>query len=345
MNESDLLQPTFAPGDVMTLLQAGEVELVSVQRKEALLSQGRSYGTLLTPEGPPTALQQQTYAEALARSGAHIGVLLARLSHTLLSSYPHAVYVSLARAGTPVGCVLRRLALLAGREVPHYTLSIIRGEGIDREALRRIRWAHPQATLVFIDGWSGKGAIAQTLQDSIDFTGSWTLALLSDPAGLAEHAATFEDLLLPHAALNATVSGLLSRTFTQGPGQLHAARLEAALEPYDVSRVYVDMLTDLAVGAEKEPVVTASRPLAPVQSVLELAQSLGAHDPNLVKPSVGEATRVFLRRTPAHLMLRDAHHPDTAHLRTMARVQNVPISVHPALPYLAAALIKSRESL
>ncbi|UBV44619.1 cysteine protease StiP family protein (plasmid) [Deinococcus taeanensis] len=339
------LQSTFAPGDVEVLLQPGEVQLVSVAEKEALLRTGRSYGTLLTPEEAPGAIQLHAYRAALDRGAPHLGPLLAGLSRTLLSANAPAVYVSLARAGTPVGCVLRRLAGLAGRDVPHYTVSIIRGEGLDPVALQLIRRRHPDATLVFIDGWSGKGSIASTLRASVPADLRWRLAVLSDPAGVADHPATYEDLLLPHAALNATVSGLLSRSFTVARGELHGARLETALADFDVSRAYVDELTELARYAQPAlPPLPGRRPVDPVTPVFQLAGQLGVLNPHHVKPSVGEATRVFLRRRPGHLLLRRPDHPDTLHLQALAAHQGVPVVVCPDLPYLAAALIHAGDA-
>lgn len=336
------LQPTFTRGDVVTLLVEGDVDLVDVAHKEALLRAGRSYGTLLTPEHAPSPLQQQTYERTLLRHGPRLGALLAGLSRTVLTTHPEAVYVSLARAGTPVGCALRRVAADAGRDVPHYTVSIIRGEGLDPEALRRIRAFHPRATLVFVDGWSGKGAIAATLRASVPADVPWVLALLCDPAGVATHAATWDDLLLPHAALNATVSGLLSRTFVQARGQLHGARLERDLAAHDVSAAYVDALVALARTHDPAPPAEAHmRPITAAAHVQDLAATFGELDPTRIKPGIGEATRVFLRRTPARLLLREQDHPDTAMLRELADGQGVPVSVHPALPYAAAALIAS----
>ena len=343
VNNSPLLTSSFAPGDVTVLLEAGDVELVSIERKEALLRSGRSYGTLLTPESAPSAWQHDTFEAALTRNGEQIGALLSRLSATLLNAYPDAVYVSLARAGTPIGCVLRRLAWRAGRDVAHYAVSIIRGEGLDTQALKIIQDKHPASTLIFVDGWSGKGAIAATLRASLPPGLPWTLATVCDPAGVADYAATYADLLLPHAALNATVSGLLSRTFTRGQGQLHGARLEEDLGLHDVSAEYVERLVELAVSTNGFPVSAGPRPIAPAQTAMALASELGIANPNLVKPSVGEATRVFLRRRPQHLLLREDH-PDTRHLLLLAHQRGVAVTFHPELPYLAAAIIHPGES-
>ena len=67
----------------------------------------------------------------------------------------------------------------------------------------------------------------------------------------------------------------------------------------------------------------------------------GITDVNLVKPGIGEATRVLLRRVPRLLMLRDPAAPDVAHLKVLAAEKSVPLVVDASLPYQAVSLIKS----
>ena len=64
--------------------------------------------------------------EAVARTAEQIGG----------AKGERGVLVSLARAGTPIGILLRRyLRGRYGADIPHYTISIIRGRGIDRNAM------------------------------------------------------------------------------------------------------------------------------------------------------------------------------------------------------------------
>jgi hypothetical protein len=67
----------------------------------------------------------------------------------------------------------------------------------------------------------------------------------------------------------------------------------------------------------------------------------GIADVNLIKPGIGEATRVLLRRVPRLLILRDAAAPDTAHLKVLATEKSVPLIVDADLPYQAVSLIRS----
>ncbi|MFB9994562.1 cysteine protease StiP domain-containing protein [Deinococcus oregonensis] len=334
------LAHTLPAADVQVQLRAAQPQLVSVQEKEDLLRSGVSYGTLLTPEEVPSGVQAAAYREALSRNGEQVGALLASLTAEILATYSRPVLVSLARAGTPVGCAMRRLARSWGLELPHHTLSIIRGSGIDRAALDAVRGLHPHGQLIFVDGWTGKGSISGALKESLPAGIPPRLAVLSDPAGVALHAATHDDLLLPHAALNATVCGLFSRTFLTPEGGLHAARIEEQLRGYDQTVEYLDALDAFtAPFAPDFHLPAGPRPQQPSEVVTALAAALGVTNPHLVKPSVGEATRVFLRRQPAHLLLREGNHPDTLHLQALAEAVRVPVTIHPTLPYLAAALI------
>ena len=342
MPETLQLSHTLPPADVTLHLRPAAAPLVTLAQKEARLRAGQSYGTLLMAEAVPSEVQRRAYQGALERNGERVGQLIAALTAELLREYPRPVLVSLARAGTPVGCAMRRLARRWGAALPHHSLSIIRGVGIDAVALARVRAQHPGAQLIFVDGWTGKGSIFGTLAASLPPGVPPRLAVLSDPAGVALHAATHDDLLLPHAALNATVCGLLSRTFIpqeSAPG-LHAACTLEALRPHDRTAEYLAALDTLSGPHGPDVRLPPSpAPQRPYDAVLEIAAGLGVHEAQLVKPGVGEATRVFLRRQPARLLLRQVTHPDTLHLRALAERVDVPVSEHPDLPYLAAALI------
>jgi len=67
----------------------------------------------------------------------------------------------------------------------------------------------------------------------------------------------------------------------------------------------------------------------------------GVADVNLIKPGIGEATRVLLRRVPRRLLLRDAAASDVAHLAVLADEKQVPVEIDPTLPYHAVSLIRS----
>ena len=284
---------------------------------------------------------------------------LLHLARLIADARPRAItLVSFARAGTPVGVLLGRiLRRFFERPTRHYSISIIRDRGIDENALRFILDRHPADSVVFVDGWTGKGVIARELRKSVtSFNEAHGVGLdpglfaVADLSGAAACAATTDAYLIPSAVLGCTISGLVSRSILNhdvaGPSDFHACVFYEGLRGADLSRWFVDeLMRDVgqaaslpSAQADRKPAAkNGERSTAFLRSVME---QFKIRNVNLIKPGIGEATRVLLRRVPDLLLLRDPLLPDVAHLRLLALAKNVPIRVDPALPYLATALIK-----
>jgi hypothetical protein len=352
---------SYAQGDVHFLLtRLPAADFVDVKAKEALIQSGRRhYSEMLSPERPPSARYLSLFDEACRINGARMARDCLHLASLIAARRGGPVtLVSLARGGTPVGVVLKRLlANVFGRETTHYSVSIVRDRGIDINALRHIlAQGHAPESVVFVDGWTGKGVIARELASSVArFNAQHGLALdpglfvLSDLAGAAAVAASCEDYLIPSSILNATVSGLISRSVLNDalkPGDFHACVLYEEFADQDRSRSFVDMVEGLALEQARTdgPVEAADTHAAAARSQAYIEQArrhYGIDDVNLIKPGIGEATRVLLRRVPRLLLLRDAHSPAVAHLRLLAEEKHVPVEVDPALSYQAVSLIRS----
>ncbi len=133
-------------------------------------------------------------------------------------------------------------------------MSIVRGRGIDPAALRYLAAHHDVASVMFVDGWTGKGAIARELVAALDVHAHGTgdrfppdLAVLADPGRCVSLYGTREDFLIPSACLNSTVSGLVSRTVLNAqllrPDQFHGAKFYPELADADVSARFLDAVT------------------------------------------------------------------------------------------------------
>ncbi|GGS03721.1 cysteine protease StiP domain-containing protein [Deinococcus sedimenti] len=321
---------SFPPGDVTFHLNEGTPQWVSVAEKERLLREGTSYATLLTPEAEP--VWGGVFDAVLPRLAARTAGLVEQVTAQIAAHHVRPVLISLARGGTPAGALIRRAAARRGLDWPHHSLSIMRAEGLDLVAYQEVLALHPEREVIFVDGWTGKGSIRGALERSVPQA---RLAVLSDPAGISTYAGTYQDVLIPHALLNATVCGLLSRTFLSGPGR-HAAQVELNLGTHDRTQVYLDAVNQ----ATPQPVPPGPRPDAPFVATYALAAQYGVTDPHRVKPSVGEACRVLLRRAPHALLLRQAGYLDTRHLEQHALAHQIPVHVHADLPYQACALIQ-----
>ncbi len=352
---------SYEPEDVGWLLQdlsAVELEAPTEEREEAIQSGGAHYAESLPVEYQPSERYQQLYRSALDASATRIARAVGTVTETVLAERsPRPVLVSLARAGTPVGVLMRRWARHAhGLDLPHYAVSIVRGRGIDRNALRWLAAHHDPADVVFVDGWTGKGAITRELADALaDFEGfDPRMAVLADPGHCVETYGTRDDFLIPSACLNSTVSGLISRTVLRddlvGPQDFHGAKFYRELAGADVSRSFLDAVT--ARFAEAEPDVAADvKELAAADrtptwagwaAVERIAAAHGIDDVNLVKPGVGETTRVLLRRVPWKILAQRGAGADLAHVRLLAEQRGVPVEEVDGLPYSCVGLIHPR---
>jgi hypothetical protein len=352
---------SYLEGDVRFLLtRLTSADFVDVKAKEALIQAGkRHYSEMLSPERTPSARYLSLFDEACRMNGARMGRDCLHLAGLIAARRGGPVtLVSLARGGTPVGVVLKRLLeRVFGRVATHYSVSIVRDRGIDANALRHIlAQGHAPESIVFIDGWTGKGVIARELASSIArFNAQHGVALdpglsvLSDLAGAAAVAASCEDYLIPSSILNATVSGLVSRSVLNeaiGPDDFHGCVLYEEFASEDRSRSFVDMVEGLALeqahaGGLVEAADTRAAAARSQAYIAQARRRYGIEDVNLIKPGIGEATRVLLRRVPRLLVLRDADSAASAHLRLLAEEKDVPLEIDPALPYQAVSLIRS----
>ncbi|MFF3780171.1 phosphoribosyltransferase [Streptomyces sp. NPDC001933] len=349
---------SYAPDEVGWLLQDlsdTELEAPTEEREEAIQSGGAHYAESLPVEYQPSAEYQELFKAALELSAARVARAVGTVTETVLAERgPRPVLVSLARAGTPVGVLMRRWARHRhGIDLPHYAVSIVRGRGIDANALRWLAAHHDPADVVFVDGWTGKGAITRELSAALDgFDGfDPEIAVLADPGGCVRTYGTREDFLIPSACLNSTVSGLISRTVLRadlvGPEDFHGAKFYRELADTDVSGHFLDTVAAHfdevvdAVDAEVKELLAADR--APTwegwAAVERISEEYGIHDVNLVKPGVGETTRVLLRRVPWKILAGRGAGADLDHIRLLAEQRGVPVEEVDGLPYSCVGLI------
>lgn len=354
---------SYRPDDVTFLLKRlAPLPFVDVTRKEQLIQSGaKHYSEMLSPESLPSPRYLAIFRAACESNRAQMARDCLTLSALIAARRSGSItLVSLVRAGTPIGVILKHLlSRVLGREAAHYSISIVRDRGIDEVALRHIlAQGHAPESIVFIDGWTGKGVISRVLEDAMDgFNQRHGTAIdkglyvLSDLAGTAACAASSFDYLIPSSILNATVSGLVSRSVLNesiGPDDFHGCIYFAAFEEHDLSREFADSLIAEGVALAGRGGLRAPGPMDRARAATVSSEFLcatmaqhGISDVNLVKPGIGEATRVLLRRVPRLLILRDADAPDVAHLKVLAAEKAVPVIIKADLPYQAVSLIES----
>ncbi|MFB7930451.1 phosphoribosyltransferase [Streptomyces sp. NPDC056039] len=355
---------SYAPEEVGWLLQDLSdvtLEAPTEEREEAIQSGGAHYAESLPVEYQPSERYQELFHAALADSAARIARATGVVTETILAERgPRPVLVSLARAGTPVGILMRRWAQYRhGLDLPHYAVSIVRGRGIDANALRWLAAHHDPRDVVFVDGWTGKGAITRELAQALEefeksdgITGfDPEIAVLADPGSCVRTYGTREDFLIPSACLNSTVSGLISRTVLRadlvGPHDFHGAKFYRELAATDVSVAFLDAVSarfpeieDAACAQAKDLLAADRSPTWEGWAAVErISEEYGIHDVNLVKPGVGETTRVLLRRVPWKILARAGAGSDLDHVRLLAEQRGVPVEETAELPYTCVGLI------
>lgn len=357
---------SYAAEDVQWLLKDlsfAQLEAPPAEREAAIQSGKASYAESLPQEFEPSPEYRALFQTALDSSAARIAHAVGILTEQVLKLRNNApVLVSLARAGTPVGILMKRWAReVHGLHLPHYAISIVRGLGIDQTALGYLAARHNPGQIMFVDGWTGKGAIARELAGAVELFQKTDgaafrpdLAVLADPGHCVRIFGTREDYLVPSACLNSTVSGLVSRTVFNKelirPGDFHGAKFYSQLDRSDVSNDFLEAVTAQFPGVRAD--VLAATVCAPMQvealpdadwsgwaAVEEISRSFGINNVNLVKPGVGETTRVLLRRVPWKVLVRPDAIRDIAHVLHLAEQRGVEVLEVPGLPYSCVGLI------
>ncbi|MBO8196075.1 phosphoribosyltransferase [Streptomyces oryzae] len=334
------------------------LEAPTEEREEAIQAGGAHYAESLPVEYQPSAEYQQLFHDALEAAAERLARAVGTVTETVLGERgPRPVLVSLARAGTPVGVLMRRWARYAhGLDLPHYAVSIVRGRGIDTNALAYLAAHHDPADVVFIDGWTGKGAITRELAQALAAHPGFDpeLAVLADPGSCVRTYGTREDFLIPSACLNSTVSGLISRTVLRadlvGPHDFHGAKFYRELADSDLSQHFVDTVAArfpaVREGAAQDATALAGADRTPTwagwRAVEDISEAYGIGDVNLIKPGVGETTRVLLRRVPWRILARRGAGADLDHVRLLAAQRGVPVEETDNLPYSCVGIVHPR---
>ncbi|MCH5204530.1 MAG: cysteine protease StiP family protein [Oscillospiraceae bacterium] len=344
---------SYLPDDVTVLLKdiTGLVEPLGTKEREARIQSGVHYCEMLPVEYEPTEKYMEIYERALCLYSKITADAAADCAMRIFEDKgKNAVLVSLARAGTSAGVLLKRyIKGRFGADVPHYTISIIRGRGIDKNAIDYILKRHSPKQIQFVDGWTGKGAIQRELKKAmLCFPEISTgLAVFSDPAFAAEKCGTHEDILIASSLLNSTVSGLLSRTFLRSDiiseNDFHGAAFYKELAAKDRTYEFINAIERHFDFSRKMPSLSGEEnPRRGLDEVNEIAEKFGIDDINLIKPGIGEATRVLLRRVPWKLLvhsLSDNEH--LSHLYRLAEEKGVEVEEYPLKNYKACGIIRN----
>ena len=137
---------TYKDDDVTILLKdiSGQVKPLGTREREQKIQSGTHYSEMLPLEYEPSAKYLEIYELALKSYAGITAQAVATASEKIWAQKgKEAVLVSLARAGTPIGILMKRyLRKKYQTEIAHYTISIIRGKGLDDNAMKYILARH-----------------------------------------------------------------------------------------------------------------------------------------------------------------------------------------------------------
>ena len=367
---------SYSKEDVIFLLK--DISHLIVEQdnefRENAIQSGIHYSEMLPIEYTPSKEYMDIFYSTLKHSKIKLASLVSILSEKIIEARgKNIVLVSLARAGTPIGILIKRyIEFKYNISLPHYSISIIRDKGIDKNALMYILKNHPTSEIQFIDGWTGKGVIQHTLTkackeyyEEFNITLNSNLAVLSDPAHCTLIYGTREDFLIPSACLNSTVSGLVSRTVLSdkyiNDNDFHGTKFYKELTSVDVSNFYIDEIcdcfteidnnylrelsnapnsTEVAVAIEFNGNSLICKGLKDIESI---KHKFGINNINLIKPGIGETTRVLLRRIPWKILVDSFDNPNLKHIFKLAEEKNIPVEIYTDMCYSCCGIIKSKE--
>lgn len=354
---------SYSQEDVTFLLKelGADVQEKETKAREKEIQSGTHYSEMLPVEHKPSKEYIDLFYQSLEETGEKLACAVGVVAEKILKIRgKNLVLVSLARAGTPIGILVKRyINYHYGLDLPHYSISIIRGKGLDTNAIKYIVRHHPGKDIQFIDGWTGKGAIAAELskacnhlQQALEVNLDSNLAVLADPGHCSSIFGSREDFLIPSACLNATVSGLISRTVHRKDlikeGDFHGVKYYADLAHEDVSNLFLNHVSRFfpsVVDKVMNQMKTETRSTTIVtwrglKDIGKIQKEFHLGDINFIKPGIGETTRVLLRRVPWKILIKDDSNENLKHILVLAEEKGVKVESYPTMTYQCCGLIK-----
>ena len=326
-----------------------------MDEKEEIINSGINYSEVLSKEEIPDDEYTSLFMNSTEEFKYEIAAYTALLAKKIISLRgDDFILVSLARAGSPIGVLLKRYFWeIYNLKIPHYSISIIRGKGIDENALLHIINKHKSTNLQFIDGWIGKGAIFKELQEAVDiFNQKYKtdinpeLGVIADPACLTALSATQNDIFIPSSCLNSTVSGLISRTvhnknFIQS-GDFHGVRIYNEFSKYDLSDFFINKISNCFKEINSLKLSLKSDIIQKDnvnEQILKIQKEFNIKEWNKIKPGIGETTRVLLRRNTLFILIKDFNSKNIRHIRYLAEKKNIKIIEYKDMNYECTGII------
>ncbi|MGL4873888.1 MAG: cysteine protease StiP domain-containing protein [Clostridium sp.] len=335
--------------DCIFLLKELDIKEITIEEKEKLISEGVSYSEMISKEKEPSKEIMDIFYEMVEKDKKEIALYVSKIAEIMYKEKgDNLVIVSLARAGTPIGILVRKyIKEKYNKDIPHYSVSIIRGSGIDKNAIEHILKENPKGKIQFVDGWTGKGSITKELKKSMKEYESISpeLAVLVDPAKLCRIYGTREDFGLATSCLNSTVSGLISRTIYNESyikeKDFHGAKYLEYLSDKDVSNYFIKEIVSEFKNVGKIDLSLEEIDLDYADTLTnEIKEKFVVKNINKIKLSVGETARVLLRRNPKVILVKDLEDKNIRHILKLSEERMVDVKIFDCKGYNCISIIE-----
>ena len=334
------MKSTYKKEDVEILLDdlTGKIKELTNKEKNELIYTGKNPNTLLLKEYE----MSETYLKLCKNLGKkyikQTAIAVGKLAEQLYKyKSKNVVLVSIVRSGIPIGILVKRyLQNKYKKQFYHYAISI--KAGIDKNAMNYILSKHKVEDIQFVDSWTGKGTVMNTIINSAkQFEGlDSSLAVLSDCLNITKYCGIREDIAIMQAPINACITGLVSMPVKQtNPEKFDGGIYLDYLEKFDISKEYVDLIEN-----EFDYNCNANDYTENLEIHEEASKMVNIYNTDIskVNPGINEAARAILRRKVSVLLVKDREDIQVGEIIELANLKNIKIEEYNFKYYKAATI-------
>lgn len=326
---------------------SGQVPVISADEKRKRLKTSSNSRGILARDPMVMPETVKLFREKTIENRQKIAEYVGFLSEKLYYDADHKpVLVSLARGGIITGALCKYyIETIYGKKVPHYTISLIRKNGIDSIALSDIVNRHGYDRIRFIDGWTGSGLISKELEQYVsDYNLEHNtdidknLSVLADTSHVCRIYGTREDVFMPECCLNATICGLLSSVIMCSD-DYHGAMIFDELASEDQTIWYYKLISK-NIHKVNTDMIYDNVEFYGRQLQLKIYKEMKLDSEKKVRLGLGESTRAIFRSDLKELLVKDPEMKDIAYILHLARQKGIKVKQYDTSKYNCIAILE-----
>lgn len=330
----NFVRTSYRKKDVQVIIREADKDTVELKDDKYLqyLEKGGKPYNVLAYEKLPSHSMNLFYYVAMDKYARSTAALVATLAKKVYEKYGNELtLVSIGNSATPVGVLLKRYyEFKYGVTVNHYNISFIRNVGLDITALEYVRRRHSDKSILFVDGWTGKGLISDQLASQlVNYQNiNKELAVLVDLTGHTSLCATHKDYIIPSACMNSVITGLVSKTFIDPKdpkNSMHRAIYYYRYESIDNTYGLIDGISRYFKELEESELFTDTPVISDHDLLRRLCKKYNKESLDNIRPGICESIRGLIKPTPDVLLVNSFVDEDAKYLINVAREKGIPV--------------------